>query len=91
MRDIFLDIRGKLEGESIVGEAFRDTANLLCFEGHPQPEANYTRYTRMVPIRDWTEPIRRMVQTLDRDLTVNFNIHITDRLPSNTSLSLYEV
>jgi hypothetical protein len=110
MHDIFSDICGMLEGESIVGEAFRDTPNLWCFQGHdshPQLETltsthprTHSRkqnrpshittgtlpsFTTGVPIQDWKEPIRRMVQTLDKGLTVDFSIRISDRPSINRS------
>jgi len=104
MHDIFSDVCGKLEGESIVGEAFRDTPNLWYFEERPQLETPTSTHPRThsrnqnssshitaitppgfttggVPIGDWREPIRRM---LDRGLTVDFNIYITDRPPSDS-------
>ena len=81
MHDIFSDVDGTLEGESIVGEAFGDTTNLWYIK------EDWRWQTKIVPIRDWTEPIRRMVQTRKRGLTVNFNIHITERSPSNSGFS----
>ncbi|KAF8480504.1 hypothetical protein DFH94DRAFT_743572 [Russula ochroleuca] len=34
---IFKDVHGRLEGESIVGETFRDTHNIRCYEEREPP------------------------------------------------------
>jgi len=90
------DVCGKLEGESIVGAAIRDTPNLWYFEepplspaarptlspsqNSPSPTMSATSTSSVgVPIQDWREPIRRMLQSLD------INIRITAKRPSNIS------
>jgi len=84
---IFSDVSGKLEGESIVGEAIKDTTNLRYFQEPPQfpasPIMNAAPTSSTgVPIRDWRGPIHRMLRTLKRGFTVDSNIRITTKPPS---------
>jgi len=37
LSDTLLDVHGRLEGESIVGETFRDTHNIRCYEEREPP------------------------------------------------------
>jgi hypothetical protein len=94
LSDTLLDVCGRLEGESIVGEAIEGIPNLWYFKEFPlspssQPALspnrnspsrtmNATQLTSAtgILIRDWREPIRRMLQH------PVVNIHITDKQPS---------
>jgi hypothetical protein len=92
--DTLLDARGRLEGESIVGAAIHCIPDLWCIEESlsltslpaPSPNRNspsltVTQITSATGkrIRDWREPIRRMLQS--RDVGILF----TDKRPSSSS------
>ena len=83
LSDTLLDVRGKLEGEGVVGAAIRGIPNLWCFVDHsgsgpglaPSPNATATQITSAagVLIHDWREPIRQMLRF------PGANIRITDK------------
>jgi len=54
--DIFSDVCGRLEGESIVGAAIQDTSNIRYIAESPP------YITVCIPIQDWRAPIRRILQ-----------------------------
>ncbi|KAF8478040.1 hypothetical protein DFH94DRAFT_753255 [Russula ochroleuca] len=91
---IFKDVCGKLEGESIVGAAIQDAPNLWWFEEPPlsptsqspdwsNPSSTMTAMTPMTSPTllngNWTDPIRRMLSSLD------FNLRISAKPPTNSS------
>ena len=94
LSDTLLDVHGRLEGESIVGVAIHCIPDLWCIEESlspaslpaPSPNRNspsltVTQITSATGkrIRDWREPIRRMLRS--RDVGILF----TDKRPSNSS------
>ena len=89
---IFPDVCGKLEGESIVGEAIKDTTNLRYFQEPPQFPAlrpallpnrnNSSPVMNEAPTSSTGVPIHRMLRTLKRGFTVDSNIRITTKPPS---------
>jgi hypothetical protein len=98
--DILLDVNGKLEGESIVGKAIQKTPNLWCFEEPSLSNASWSSFSNQSSpspttsasptasptgslIEDWREPILRMLRSQD----VNIKIRISDKPPTNASLS----
>ncbi|KAF8497903.1 hypothetical protein F5888DRAFT_262615 [Russula emetica] len=97
---IFKDVNGKLEGESIVGKAIQKTPNLWCFEEPSLSNASWSSFSNQSSpspttsasptasptgslIEDWREPILRMLRSQD----VNIKIRISDKPPTNASLS----
>jgi hypothetical protein len=94
LSDILSDVCEKLEGESIVGEAIKDTP-IWCLEelppspssrspnrSSPSPTSNTTPMTPLLLNGDWREPIRRMLRSLS-----NVNIRISAKPPTNSSPS----
>ena len=101
LSDTLLDVRGRLEGESVVGAAIEGIPNLWCFEERPlslaseSPRRLHFHLIRNSPsltvtatqitsaagilIRDWREPIRRMLRSPD------VNIRITDKPPGTSA------
>jgi hypothetical protein len=87
LSDTLLDVRGKLEGDSVVGAAIQGIPNLWCsmedsglWDGPPlaaSPKKTPTQITSAagVLIQDWTKPIREILRFPGGD------IHITDKLP----------
>jgi hypothetical protein len=95
LSNTLLDVRGRLEGESIVGASIHDIPNLWCIEespsltSHPMLSPNQDSPSLTVTvtqitsatgrrIRDWREPIRRMLQS--RDASILF----TDKPPGSS-------
>lgn len=81
----FLDVCGKLEGESIVQEYILDASNLWCLEESPLlptslPASQSTPLSTVTAssansaasgsFRDWREPIRRGLITLDTNISI---------------------
>jgi hypothetical protein len=96
--DIFSDVYGRLEGESIVGEAIQDSPNLWYIEEPPLHPAlrpllllHWNSHSPAmiagVRIQDWREPIHQMLRTLQRGPNVDFNIRITVEPPRKSTLS----
>jgi hypothetical protein len=98
LSNTLLDVYGELEGENIVGEAIQGIPNLWCFEERPlslafQPAlptnpsltVTATQITSAAGmlIRDWREPIHRMLQSRD------VNIRFTDKPPSSPRLNIW--
>ncbi|KAI0268967.1 hypothetical protein BGY98DRAFT_1101358 [Russula aff. rugulosa BPL654] len=64
---IFKDVCGKLEGEKTVGSAIKDNPHLRCCENLPLKSAKTMVWESL---QDWTEPIRRLLESQppDRDV-----------------------
>ena len=84
LSDTLLDVRGKLEGHSVVGAAIQGIPNLWCSMERsdlpplaPSPKVTPTQITSAAGllIQDWTKPIREILRF------PGGNIHITDKLP----------
>ena len=93
-----LDVCGELEGENIVGEAIQGVPNLWCFEERPLSLASQralstnpsltvtaTQITSAAGmlIRDWREPVHRMLQSR------HVNLRFTDKPPSSSRLNIW--
>jgi hypothetical protein len=81
LSNILLDICGKLEGESIVGEAIHDIPNLWCFEEFPMclrnspplvVSATQISSAAGILLRDWREPIHRMLQSRRLNIRITY-------------------
>ena len=91
LSDTLLDVCGSLESESVVGTAIEGVPNLWCSEetrpalspnqDSPSHTVTASRITSAggILIRDWREPIRRMLRSWGVD-----TIRITDKPPSNS-------
>jgi len=77
--DIFSDVCGKLEGESIVGEAIRGKSNLWYIQEPLGLATPKLKVGVRVKDKDWGVPIRRMLQKPNG----NTNLRITDQPPSS--------
>ena len=85
LSDTLLDVRGKLEGDSVVGAAIQGIPNLWCSMVRPGlwdgPLAPSPKVTTQITsaagllIQDWTKPIREILRL------PGANIRITDKLP----------
>ena len=82
--DTLLDLRGKLEGEGVVGAAIQGVPNLRWFvdrsgsgPGLEPPNPTKTKVTSAagVLINDWREPIRQMLRF------PGANIYFADKPP----------
>jgi hypothetical protein len=69
LSDTLLDLSGKLEGESVVGEAIQGIPNLWCFVSRihglatsPNPSTTQITSGAGVLVHDWREPIRQMLR-----------------------------
>jgi hypothetical protein len=87
-----LDVRGRLEGEGIIGRAIKNIPNLWCFEepslpdrSSPSPTTTATPITSPTGalLGDWRAPILRML----RSQGVKINILFSDKPPTPTSFS----
>jgi hypothetical protein len=97
LSDTLLDVRGKLEGESIVGEAIQGIPNLWCCEEPPLSLASESPLQTM-PLPIWSGPSRTARITSAKGKLLwdwrepirqmlksrDFNIRITDEPPSNS-------
>ncbi|KAH9995269.1 hypothetical protein BJV77DRAFT_1066358 [Russula vinacea] len=95
---IFKDVGGKLEGESIVGEAIQDIPNLWWFEepplsptsrspdrSSPSSSTTTTPTTPTLLKGDWREPIRRML--LSQDVNIRISAKPPTQPPTNSNPS----
>ncbi|KAI0268972.1 hypothetical protein BGY98DRAFT_1017489 [Russula aff. rugulosa BPL654] len=73
---IFKDVCGKLQGEKIVGSSIKDLSNLQYCEEHSS-SANTMEWK---PLKDWTEPIRRLLQSPDRDVMDQSSPHKSNKV-----------
>ena len=85
LSDTLLDVRGNLEGDSVVGAAIQGIPNLWCSMMErsggpplaPSPKVTPTQITSAAGllIQDWTKPIREILRF------PRANIHIADKVP----------
>jgi len=93
--NILLDVRGRLEGESIIGSAIKNTPNLWCYEEPPLSNASWlslpdrsspSSTTTATPTTSPTGALlgdwREPILRMLRSQGVNTNIHILDKSPS---------
>ncbi len=102
MSDIFPDVCGKLEGESIVGEAIQDTLDLWCIEEPPpcptpppvfvrdlySPSPTATAISTNSTGRVQIRDWREPIRQMLQSSNVNINIRITTK-PTNKSSRSY--
>ena len=89
--DVILGVRGRLEGEAIVGAAIQDTTSLQCFKETPLPPAppwarsSRIQYTSSLFLaaqpRSFTEEVptqdwREPIRRMLRPLDVNVSVNI---------------
>ena len=96
--DTLLDVDGKLEGESIVGEAIQKTHNLWCFEEPPLSNASCSSLSNqstpsptmsasptVSPTGSLIYGLREPILRMLRSQDVNIRIRISDEPPANAS------
>ena len=98
--DTSLDVNGKLEGESIVGEAIQKTHNLWCFEEPPlsnascsslssqsTPSPTMSASSTASPTGSLIDDWREPILRMLRSQDVNIRLRISAKPPTNASLS----